>query len=366
MKKNTATHWPDIAIIGSYPPPYGGISVHLQRFVDYLECEAVDYILYNTVSSAEEQYRVVSVAKHRVAWFFKFLLCHQYKIVHLVSVNWFGRVLFGIAASCRSGKYLLSIHGKSITEQLLSKNRVRAFVTKWLLRRMDAVIACNSDIARDCIVLAGVPKDKVQTIPAFISPSLDQNNRLPDYIQDYIASHSPVLSAVGWIGKIHMGYDLYGIDMMVQLLKRLKKDYPRIGLILSVNGGDESAIQQMVKDSRLSVGDSMLFVTESLKEFAPLAALTHLFLRPTNTDGDAVSIRESMFVSTPVVASDATLRPEPCVLFANRNMDDFELKVRKALSELDILKMRLANCTVGDNAGQILKLYRDLMKGSLQ
>ena len=364
MKKSAITHWPDVAIIGPYPQPYGGISVHLKRFVDRLEREGIDHILYNTFSSAEKPVRVVSVAKHRVSWYLKFLLTHRCKVVHLVSVNWFGRLLFGLVASIRPGKYMLSIHGKSITEELTSKNKLRAFATGWLLREMDAVIACNTDIACYCLEVAGLPKEKVQTIPAFIPPALDQDTALPGYIQDYIASHSPVLSAVGWIGKVHMGCDLYGIDMMVQLVKRLKHDYSRIGLILSVNGGQETAIQQMVKDCCLSVGDSILAVTESLKEFTTLTALTDIFLRPTNTDGEAVSIREALFVGTPVVTSDAIQRPESCVLFANRDMDDFELQVRKSLSELDILKKRLANYPASDNAGQIIKLYRDLMEGT--
>jgi len=364
MKKRTDTYWPEIAIIGPYPLPYGGISVHLQRFVEHLDRKRLDYILYNTGSASEKPYHVISVAKRRASWYLKFLFTHQCKIVHLISVNWFGRVLFGIAASIRPGKYVLSIHGKSITEALTSEKKLHAFVTGWLLRRMDAVIACNSDIARDCNELARLPRDKVQTIPAFIPPTLYQETALPGYIQEYIASHSPVLSAAGWIGKVHMGSDLYGVDMMVQLVKRLKHDYPRIGLILSVNGGQETAIQQMIKDCRLAVGDSMLAVTESLKEFATLAALTDLFLRPTNTDGEAVSIREALFVGTPVVTSDAIPRPESCVIFANRDMDDFELQVRRSLSELDILKKRLANYPISDNAGKIIKLYRELMKGT--
>lgn len=364
MKNRTTPHWPDIAIIGSYPPPYGGISVHLKRFVDYLEREEIDYILYNTVSSAEKTSRVVSVAKRPASWYLKFLLIHRCKIVHLVSVNWFGRMLFGLAASLRPGKYVLSIHGRSITVPLTSKKKLRVFATRWLLRRMDAVVACNSDIERDCLEVAGLAKSKVRTIPAFIPPARDQGAKLPDFILNYIDLHSPIISAIGWIGQVHLGHDLYGIDMMVQLIQRLRCDYPRIGLILSVNGGQDVAIQQTVKDCRQSVGDSMLVVTESLKEFTPLAELSDLFLRPTNTDGDAVSIREALFVGTPVVTSNAAPRPEPCVLFANRDMDNFELQVRKTLSELDIVKERVASHPVSYNADQILKLYRELMEGT--
>jgi glycosyltransferase involved in cell wall biosynthesis len=89
-----------------------------------------------------------------------------------------------------------------------------------------------------------------------------------------------------------------------------------------------------------------------------------VFLRPTNTDGDAVSIREALYLGTPVVTSDAVPRPEPCVLFANRDMKDFEKKVRQTLSALPELRARVRDYNLQDNAMPILELYRQLMEGA--
>nr|WP_307890068.1 hypothetical protein [Clostridium botulinum] len=36
-----------IAIIGPYPPPYGGISVHIKRMKLYLENKNIDVTVYN-------------------------------------------------------------------------------------------------------------------------------------------------------------------------------------------------------------------------------------------------------------------------------------------------------------------------------
>ena len=37
--------------------------------------------------------------------------------------------------------------------------------------------------------------------------------------------------------------------------------------------------------------------------------LTDVLLKPTNTDGDAISVREALYLGVPVVASDVVERP---------------------------------------------------------
>ncbi len=47
-----------------------------------------------------------------------------------------------------------------------------------------------------------------------------------------------------------------------------------------------------------------------------------LFIRPANIDGDVVSIRQALFVSTPIIPSDAVPCSEHRILFKNRDMKD--------------------------------------------
>ncbi|MGD0552223.1 MAG: glycosyltransferase family 4 protein [Sedimentisphaerales bacterium] len=359
MFETEENKWPEIALIGSYPPPYGGISVHLQRLVERMKEDGVDFRLYNTLSKSQQFPYVVSVADSKVMWYLRFCLSHRCKIVHLVSTSWLSRVMFGIMACLRSGKYVLSIHGRSISEKLRSHG-LQSRLTRWFLRRMDAVIACNPDIERECIEDIGLDRRKVSMVPAFIPPNLQQAGELPNYVKEFVASHTPRLCAVGWIGSIYKGEEVYGTDMMVELVERLKADYPDIGLILSLNGGDETKIEQFIKNCRRRLSDSMLVIAESLKEVSPVIRDCDVFVRPTNTDGDSVSIREALYLGTPVVSSDAVPRPEECVLFRNRCMDDFEEKVRYALSNLHNLKASVKACKMPDNAGKVLEIYKNL------
>ena len=57
-------------------------------------------------------------------------------------------------------------------------------------------------------------------------------------------------------------------------------------------------------------------------------------VRPTNTDGDALSIREAMYFKISVIASDVTTRPENTIIFKNRDLDDFYIKCKIELIQL--------------------------------
>jgi glycogen(starch) synthase len=56
-----------------------------------------------------------------------------------------------------------------------------------------------------------------------------------------------------------------------------------------------------------------------------------VFLRPTTSDGDSISLREALHFNVPVVASDAAPRPDGSILFASRDQEDFICAIETAL-----------------------------------
>lgn len=362
MKKS---RWPEIALIGAYPPPYGGIGIHLQRLADRLEKEGANFTLYNTVSSVHRPPHIISVSNYRALWLLWFCLRHRCKIVHLVTTNWLSYILVGMAATIRSGKYIISIHNMMLNDILDNSRSIKACITRWLLRKMDTVIACNQEIEQQCADRAGVRREHMCMIPAFIPPDPDCAEEMPAYIQQYIDRHTPLLCATSWVGKTYQGSDLYGVDMMMELVSRLKRDYPDIGLILTVLGGDDEAIKQTVESAHRHVGDRILMITEPLDDFSRIVHSGSLFLRPTNTDGDAVSVREALHLGTPVIASDVVSRPDLCITFRSRDIDDFEEKVRQALKELPDLQDQINSVQEPDNADRIIDIYNQLLEGQV-
>lgn len=352
-----------ITLVGPFPPPYGGISIHLQRLTRYLDQSQYDYTLYNGTSDSSCSNRIISVKNRKLFFIVKLFLFERSKIFHLHTPNFLARVVFGIMAMFRSGKYVISIQGRSINLSI-EKSLIKKWITFWILNQMDAIIACNENIKNDCINKIGLSKKKIFMIPAYIPPLVEDIKEPPAYLSKFIQSHFPVLCATGWIGQKYNAEDVYGIDMLIELTERLMPDFPNIGLVLSVNGAEsEKLVQQTINHAKALVGDHINFIIEQLDDVVGLYRDCDLFCRPTNTDGDAVSIREALHVGTPVIASDCVTRPVECVLFKSRNMNDFEHTVRKALKRIDKLFVVPKVEGAPNNAELILQLYNTLIAG---
>ncbi len=54
--------------------------------------------------------------------------------------------------------------------------------------------------------------------------------------------------------------------------------------------------------------------------------------RPTNTYGNAISIRGTLYFGRPVVVSDVVNRPEGTVVFKSRDLASFIAATRRALA----------------------------------
>jgi glycosyltransferase involved in cell wall biosynthesis len=352
--------WPEIAIIGSYPPPYGGISVHLKRFCKYLDKEGFDYVLFNTVTDSERPPRIKSVRRYKLFWFLHFCMYHQSSIVHLHSINWYSRLMIGIVSKFREGKYILTFHGRSQGESLRSSNPLKSSFTRWYTRKMDRIIAVNPYIKKECADFVGINNDQIIVAPAFVPPDIEDASILSGEIKAFFQSYQPVLFGVGWVGQTYMGEDTYGIDMMVELVDRLHKRYPNIGLALAINGGKDAEINKVSRICHYRFGDRIL-ILNSVEDISRIMQASTIFLRPTNTDGDAVSIREAIHLGVPVVASDAVPRPDACRTFTNRDMNDFEHTVCDVLVNLEKHKEAIKNSNMPDNVQPILDVYSKLL-----
>jgi glycosyltransferase involved in cell wall biosynthesis len=143
-----------------------------------------------------------------------------------------------------------------------------------------------------------------------------------------------VIAANGKVDRWH-GEDLYGLDHLVELAVRLKPDYPDVGIVICFwdfqPQNNEALDALLEKTASRGVEENILFNTTA-GLFVPVLDVADLFVRPTNTDGDANSIREALYLGVPCVASNAVERPNGTILFSTRDIDDFETKVRTALA----------------------------------
>ena len=92
----------------------------------------------------------------------------------------------------------------------------------------------------------------------------------------------------------------------------------------------------------------------------PVIAKSHVFLRPTRSDGFSISLAESLYLGVPAIASDVRPRPQGTIVFKNGNADDFYIQVKKTLENLDVERQKPKGLDIKDAKEDLLKLYHEI------
>jgi len=351
-----------VALVGTYPPPYGGVSVHIQRLHDFLLNNGFQCVVIDFSSSVKNAKNVINARK------IKNLRSIQNAgggIIHIHSsgINLkkiMAFFLLSILCEIRRNKLVVTFH--SFRDQVERFDWLRKIMLKTFSKLALHYIAVSPCIKNQLLSL-NIDPQKISVIPGFLPPTTKQRDihEIPQEIWNFIDNRWPVIAANGFRISFYNSQDLYGIDMCIDLCDKLRDIYNQIGFIFCLSTiGDPSyfnKINQMIAEKGIS--DNFLFVTGS-RQFYPILLKSDVFVRPTNTDGDAVSVREALHFKIPTVASDVVPRPEGVILFKNRDSNDFTSKVEGVLHDYTWHKKRLEEARVKDNFQEIIDLYEQL------
>lgn len=344
----------DVGLIGSYPPPHGGQSVHIQSLLRHLRSEGLDARVLNTGSNkAVREAAVVNIASAR-SLLSTLLLGPRFRLlhVHVSSADDYGKLVpVAIAARLRGSRWLATIHSGNSVDRLRKTTAPRRTASGAVLARADKIICVNSTIREGLSDL--VRPASMVVIPPF---SLDfRGSSLPPQLEQFFADHSPVLSCSG------LYEPLYGFDQAVALMIRVREVYPNAGLLLIGDLKRSEWCLELI--SRLGL-EKHVKPCGSLGHEECLAAIQRsmLFLRPTRHDGDSLSVREALALRVPVVASATDFRPEGVTLYRSGVLEDLAAKV---LSVLDREGGDPARAGPANDKGylhQIRQLYLEVME----
>jgi len=315
---------PTLLLIGPLPEPKGGISIHIQRLGRLLEKDfKVRYIDESRVIKPD----LYNVRSKKIPPYLQ--LIRSADIVHIQSSLTVLRCFHLLIAKLLFRKHVLvtihSIWGKSASELGL---------LRLVLKLADKVIVVNSDI-----------KDKlgqVNTVvqPAFIPPDLDTEPELPGQVSRWLEKQQEqsrkIIAANAFRIELHEGQDLYGIDLCIEMMRRLVHDEGlQVSLVFIISSLDRAGnkLEEYLKQIKeWELEDNILLACINLS-FVRLLTHSDIVLRPTCTDGDALTIREALYFNIPVIASDVVTRPKGTVLFRNRDAIDMSEKVSRVLAD---------------------------------
>ena len=314
--------------IGPAPQNIGGVSIHIKRLVSLLKG---DYS-FDFVDEGKVRYPgVFNIRSLNIFLYLKKVF--QADIVHIHSGHYILRLfnVFMCAIILRK-RTIVTIHRDLSIEPFFK-------FTRW------AVGCCNVVVCVSQVVYNMLYKQSstchYYVMPAFLPPDVESEPDLPadllSWIDNVRQSDNNVLLVCNAVNLVlHENVDLYGLDMCIEMIRMLKtNDNLKNFYLLFVvaNNNDQVLLMEQYKNNIFEYGISEnVLIWESPVSFIRLILRADVVLRPTNTDGDAISIREALYLGKSVVASDVVPRPGGTVLFRNRDCVEFADKFVSVVS----------------------------------
>ena len=142
-----------IALIGTYPPPYGGISVHVQRLKANLDKQGFDCTVYSSVgrnATSDNGVRRQSVKRTLLSLAFS-----GGRIIHYHDTNWRSRAMTGFFGLVGK-KTVISIHGDTLKDSIEQGGLIRRAIIKTALKCTSLIIVDNDNIEDNALRILDV------------------------------------------------------------------------------------------------------------------------------------------------------------------------------------------------------------------
>ena len=343
-----------IEIWGLYPPPLGGVSIHIKRLIsDLNKYERV--ILKDFKPKKCYQYDYIEPVRNPLNAALQ-LLFEKKKIIH---VEQFSLLIFSAFLLLGRKHHVgLTLHNqRSIT----IKNPIKKLICRFFFKQCDFIIMNDKQFAKRFVSHYKVDAKKICILPAFLPPDKSEKKGLPAVVMEFRRKHDFLLSANAFRLRKDSGVDVYGLDMLVNLVARLKDCNVNAGLLfLLPEKGDIKYYDEIKKRiDDLNITEHILIIEGLNDNGFEYWAASDLFVRPTVTDMEGVSVKEALSSGIHVLASDVCVRPEECILFKNRDENDLFEKA-SAFYESGGFKTKLIYNSAVDVAKETMKIYKSL------
>jgi glycosyltransferase involved in cell wall biosynthesis len=318
-----------IELWGGFPNPVGGVSIHLLRLLFTMSAEF--NIIGVNFSKGEILYPsdLIRKSKGFIIEFLRVLFKSRANIVHLHSAN--PIVIFVLSFTLRK-RLLLTLHNK----RLLEYRKPRKLFLISALKMINAVVI-NDIETYNFLTSKGI---KALNIPAYICPLDCEKEDVPSTFIEFRKEYEIVVSMSIW----NFNYcptDIYGSQYIIPLLKRFQDK--NIGFCLCIsqikNMKSFAIFQKDLKDNGLD--QMVLILVNIISNGSVIWRESDVFLRPTLTDSEAISIKEALFYNIPVIASNVCNRPSEVIVYSTNNVDDLFAKMDYLLNNLQSITQKL-------------------------
>jgi hypothetical protein len=304
-----------VLLIGPTPPPLGGVSVHIKR---------LNEICINT--------KIYDIKKSPL------FLFREIRNIDAIHIHVFSLKLWPVLFLIKFFKNIDLIYTEHREIFFYELSYFKKFIYKIYIPKFNILFLVNKHIVNQYNI-ENINFPQISIIePAFLPPNIkdedDIINSYPDSLYTFIRQNPNFILANAFQIEFYNNTDMYGLDLLVNLIQKISTSKIDVSLVFAIANIDFNSkyvydIKNKIKI--LGLQNKIFFLVDN-KQIWPLFKQAKLFIRPTNTDGDAISLREALFFNCKSIASDICNRPSGTILFKNRDEDDLFNKVYFELS----------------------------------
>lgn len=313
------TYWQQITgkrilIIGPIPPPLGGVAVHVKRVAAYLRQQNNSVLVHHSEPRG----------RSLLFWLYAARLHYAIKKFNPTDIHYHGTYL---PNSDRELVLIGNLQQKYNFELTIVEHDCRHLYTRsaayiaWY-KNFVHIHAVNLQLVGTQTVQSyadlHIPCQRAMRTHAFLAPSLQELPTAlaayPEQLWQHNVRSNPLFIMNAFACIRHGNSDLYGIRDAIEATLALRKEKPYIGLcIIMATIGDADYMRTLYALAR-QAGDAIFFLIGNYPLW-PLLYHADVFIRPTYSDGDSVSVREALWAGIPVIASNVCARPEGVITY---------------------------------------------------
>jgi|GEM_PF-658237 len=349
-----------IVVLGPLPPPFGGVSIHIIRYLELLKTTgwktaAFSYTGTTSTNRAGKLWEILGM--------FTSIYLQVYPgtwdVLHL---HYGGMGYFlglGPLLKFSPGRKVITFHSVRVIKDLEGRP---GWIRRWalsLLNSFDLFVVVREGIGDDLREL-GLTKPEITVMPAFLPPSegeaaedhlpLELAAKIHKYRSDEVIQ---ICCAAYYLGPGYGQEDLYGIEELLAVLEELDEDLEvPLALWILVSNGPESAERKGADAAVRRSASKLKNISVELHygmPLVPVMARCQAFLRPSREDGDSVALREALGLGLASLASDVVARPEGAQTFDLGSRNDFGEKLKGFLGGLRIPEKNQTRSNIDTN-----------------
>ena len=326
--------------------------MHIEQLYSNLKNEEFDVEVLNTGVNKN----IEGVVNIKSSWELlkDILFSRNFHVLHLhvSGIDDFGKMVpVFIASYLRRFSWILTIHSGNIEAKVEGMKKYLKMFIKVMLSKVNKLICVNRTIEKT--ILQWLTTNNIVVVPAFNINFKEQE--LSQEVRHFIGSHRPVISCTGFYEPV------YGFDLAIKAVLKLRETYKDIGLIIMGDKKNSEKYEVLINENELS-DNILLYGNVSNDECLSIMKESTIFLRPTLYDGDAISVRESLALQTPVVASKTEFRPPGTATFETGNIEDMVSTIMDSIkSNSNGVRIRPAEDNL-NNFARIKEIYAQFLE----